>query len=225
MEFPEFTVRAVCFDLDGTMFNTEHLFFEAGGDVLRPYNRTMTREVMDVIIGRRPMESFRRLVDYLQITVDPEVLLEESRLRHDALIETKLEPMPGVVNVLRELARRGIPCAIATSSPREYAERLLRQAGLREYFQFLLTAEDVGVGKPNPEIYLKAAERFQVLPAEMVVFEDSAAGTKAAVTAGACAVAVPHEFTAGHDFSGAALTVASLQDGRIFPLLFPCGNA
>jgi HAD superfamily hydrolase (TIGR01509 family) len=212
-------VEAVCFDLDGTMFNTEHLFFEAGDTVLRKYDRRMTLDVMDVIIGRRPMESFILLVDYLGIDVDPMHLLEISREAHHALISEKLAPMPGVVELLETLAARGIPCAVTTSSPRDYAETLVEQSGLTKHFRFFLTSADVVQGKPHPEIYLKAANTFGVRPERMAVLEDSAAGTRAAVLARTRAIAVPHEFTAAHDFTGAELRVETLTDRRVYELL------
>lgn len=212
-------VEAVCFDLDGTMFNTEHLFFEAGDTVLQKFERRMTREVMDVIIGRRPMESFTRLVEYLAIDVDPAHLLEISREAHHELIREKLAPMPGVVDLLEALSKRGIPCAVTTSSPRDYAQSLVEQAGLMSHFQFFLTSADVTQGKPHPEIYLKAASTFGVRPEQMAVFEDSAAGTRAAVLARARTIAVPHEFTASHDFTGAELRVETLTDRQVYELL------
>lgn len=138
-------VEAVCFDLDGTMFNTEHLFFEAGDTVLQKFERRMTREVMDVIIGRRPMESFTRLVEYLAIDVDPAHLLEISREAHHELIREKLAPMPGVVELLEALSKQGIPCAVTTSSPRDYAQNLVEQAGLMSHFQFFFSPRQMSL--------------------------------------------------------------------------------
>jgi HAD superfamily hydrolase (TIGR01509 family) len=212
-------IRAVCFDLDGLMFNTEHVFFEAGGELLRRRGKEMTIDVMNVLIGRRPLESFKALVDYLRLTESPEALLDESRQIFHAMLAERLAPMPGLFDLLDRIEARGLPKGVATSSPRYYLNDVLGQFDLLRRFVITLTSEDVTHGKPNPEIYLKAAGLLNVEPAEMLVMEDSAAGTAAAVAAGAHVVSIPHEFTAGHDFAGAKHIAGSLADPYIHGLL------
>jgi len=205
-------IRAVCFDLDGLMFNTEHVFFDAGGELLRRRGHQMTVDVMNVLIGRRPHESFRALVKHLDLRDTPESLLAESKEIYEAMLAVRLAPMPGLFDLLERIEARQLPKGVATSSPRHYLNSVLGRFELLPRFDITLTAEDVTHGKPNPEIYLKAAEQFGVEPAEMLVLEDSHAGTQAAVNAGAHVVSVPHEFTLGHDFTGAKHVAHSLQD-------------
>jgi HAD superfamily hydrolase (TIGR01509 family) len=212
MKTPYPPVRAVCFDLDGLMFNTEHVFFVAGGELLRRRGHDMTVEVMNVLIGRRPHESFQALVRHLNLPDTPEALLAESKEIYEALLHEQLAPMPGLFELLDRIDARGLPKGVATSSPRHYLERVLGRFELLPRFPLTLTSEDVTQGKPHPEIYLKAAAAFGVQPSEMLVLEDSHAGTRAAVSAGAHVVSVPHEFTAGHDFAGAAHIAGSLRD-------------
>jgi beta-phosphoglucomutase-like phosphatase (HAD superfamily) len=95
----------------------------------------------------------------------------------------------------------------------------LEPFGLQKRFQFILTAEDIVHGKPHPEIYLTAARRFGVVPAEMMVLEDSQNGCLAAASAGAFTVAVPTQHSREHDFSRAALIADSLADPRILGAL------
>jgi beta-phosphoglucomutase-like phosphatase (HAD superfamily) len=90
---------------------------------------------------------------------------------------------------------------------------------LAQRFAFVLAAEDVIQGKPHPEIYEKAARRFGVSAAELLVLEDSANGCRAAVAAGARVVAVPGGHSRRHDFTGAAWIADSLADPRIYALL------
>lgn len=212
-------IRAVCFDLDGLMFNTEHVFFEAGGELLRRRGHTMTHDVMNVLIGRRPMESFVALVDYLKLTDSAEVLLAESREIYNAMLPSRLATMPGLLELLDAIEAAGLPKGVATSSPRYYLNDILGQFQLLPRFCMTLTSEDVTRGKPEPEIYLKAAKLLGVEPAEMLVMEDSHAGTKAGVAAGAHVVSIPHEFTSSHDFSGARHIATSLADPYILNLL------
>ncbi len=127
--------------------------------------------------------------------------------------------MPGLLELLDALERAGIPKAIGTSSSRELVDACLEPFGMRRRFQFILAAEDIVNGKPHPEIYLTAARRFGVPPAEMAVLEDSQNGCLAAAAAGAFTVAVPAEHSREHDFSSASLVVDSLADPRLYRAL------
>ena len=113
----------------------------------------------------------------------------------------------------------GIPKAIATSSCRELADACLTPFDLRGDSAFVLTSEDIVRGKPDPEVYLAAAARFGVQPAEMLVLEDSQNGCRAAAAAGAFTVAVPGEHSRQQDFSVASLVVGSLADARLYAAL------
>jgi HAD superfamily hydrolase (TIGR01509 family) len=201
------------------MFNTEHVFFEAGGELLRRRGHEMTIDVMNVLIGRRPMESFQALVRHLRLADDPAALLAESREIFHGMLAERLAPMPGLFELLDAIEAAELPKGVATSSPRYYLNDVLGQFALLPRFSVLLTSEDVTHGKPNPEIYLKAATLFEVDPAEMLVMEDSQAGTAAAVAAGAHVVSIPHEFTARHDFAGARHIAGSLADPYLYQLL------
>lgn len=214
-------IEAVCFDLDGLMFNTEHVFYEAGGILLARRSIPMSRGAMDAMLGKRPLESFRALVDYLQISEEPAELLAESRVIFGELLQSRLAPMPGVFELLDEIDALGLPMGVATSSPRDYLEDLLGRFKLRQRFQVTLTAEDVVQGKPHPEIYQKAAQLLGTTPPRMMVLEDSQTGTRAGVAAGAQVVSVPHEHTAEHDFTGAQHIAVGLSDPRIRTILKP----
>ena len=99
--------------------------------------------------------------------------------------------MPGLAELLDALEHGGIPKGIATSSGRRFTEHVLGRFDLAPRFQFILTGDDVSEGKPHPEVYLRAAANFGLSPANMMVLEDSQTGCRAAVAAGAFAVAVP----------------------------------
>jgi HAD superfamily hydrolase (TIGR01509 family) len=127
--------------------------------------------------------------------------------------------MPGAVALVEHLVARGLPRGVATSSGPDFAHDVLGRVGLLDRFGFVLTSADVTQGKPHPEIYETAAGRLGVRPERMLVLEDSAAGCRAAVAAGAVAVAVPGGHSRRHDFTGARLVAESLADPRIHALL------
>ena len=127
--------------------------------------------------------------------------------------------MPGLFELLTHIEERGLPKGVATSSRRPYIESLLVHFKLMDRFHVTLTAEDVTRGKPHPEIYLTAASRIGVAPAEMLVLEDSEMGTRSAAAAGAVAVSVPHEHSRSQDFSAAYDIATGLHDPKILRLL------
>ena len=205
-------IQVVVFDLDGLMFNTEELFFIAGNELLGRRGHRLTEDLLRQMIGRRAPEAFGLMRDTLQLEDSVESLLAESSALFNQLLETRLEPMPGLFDLLQELDRLQIPRGVATSSSRQFLRKLLGRFDLEEGFRHTLTAEDVTHGKPHPEIYHTAAQRFGITPEGMLVLEDSENGTRAAAAAGAVAVSVPHRHTRGQDFQVATQVVDSLAD-------------
>lgn len=213
------SIRAVAFDLDGLMFNTEHVFSKAGHELLRRRGLSLTPECMQGMLGRRPHEAFRFMCDLLEIDEPVEALLAESQVIFDELLPSILQPMPGLHELLDLLESRDIPKAVATSSPRPYLLNILGRFELADRFAFFLTAEDVTEGKPHPEIYQTAISQFGVAPNEMLVLEDSEAGTRAGAAAGAAVVSVPHEFSISQDFRVATHIAEHLMDKVIQALI------
>lgn len=213
------TPRAVVFDLDGLMFNTEELYVEVGTELLRRRGYEFSPELLDQMMGRPSRVALQIMIDThtLQATVE-ELLAETDELFPD-ILRQRLAPMPGLVELLDALEQRQIPKGIATSSRRAFVERVLAKFKYEPRFSPILTSEDITEGKPHPEIYLKAAERLGVATSEMVVLEDSQNGCASAVAAGAITVAVPSGHSKRHSFRGAALIADSLADRRIFELL------
>jgi HAD superfamily hydrolase (TIGR01509 family) len=127
--------------------------------------------------------------------------------------------MPGLYELLEHIESRGLVKGVATSSGRGYLEDILNRFDLLSRFHLTLAAEDVTHGKPHPEIYLTAALRLGVQPGEMLVLEDSHAGTSAAVSACAFAVSIPNEHSRHQDFSHATYVASRLDDPYILQLL------
>jgi HAD superfamily hydrolase (TIGR01509 family) len=211
-------IQAVCFDLDGLMFNTEEVFYISADVLLQRRGLRMTRGAMDAMLGRRPLESLTAFRDYMKLNEDPADLLAESRVIFHQMLETDLKPMPGLFDLLNLIEARNLPKGVATSSPRDYLDNIFSRFDLAPRFPIRLTAESVTHGKPNPEIYLKAAEQLGVRPENMLVLEDTETGTRAAAAAGAFIVSVPHEHTSEHDFSQSKYIASGLDDPFILRL-------
>jgi HAD superfamily hydrolase (TIGR01509 family) len=213
---PRQKIQAVVFDLDGLMFNTEELYIEVGSEVLRRRGCQFTPELLDAMMGRRPRQAIELMIQWTGLTNTVDQIEAESTEIFAPLLETRLQTMPGLMPLLAALEASGIPKAVATSSPRQFAERVLSSFELIPRFQFLLTAEDVTHGKPHPEIYVTAAGRLGLAPQQVLVLEDSQTGCQAAVAAGTVAVAVPGHVSQHHNFDGAALVLQSLQDAQLY---------
>jgi HAD superfamily hydrolase (TIGR01509 family) len=206
---------AVVFDLDGTLINSEDLYEQAGEEVLRRRGKTYDPVLREQIMGRPAVDSLRMMIEYHALTDPIEQLVRESGELMLRLMETSLAAMPGVYELLDELDAARVPYGVATSATRQYADFVLVRLEIQQQFQFVLTAEDIKHGKPAPDVYLLAAQRFGIRPPQMMVLEDSANGCRAGVAAGAFTVAVPNHHTRSHDFSGARFVADTLADPRI----------
>jgi len=212
-------VSAVAFDLDGLMFDTEALFYRVSAEVLAARGKSFTTEIMNAMLGRRAIDAANSLKTLAGLEEPVEDVLAEVRERFYALMDTAVHPTPGLYVLLDHIARRMLPIAVATSSRRSFAGRLLLRHGLHDRFAFVLGSEDVTCGKPDPEIYCLAAQRFGVAASSMLVLEDSPAGVAAAKAAGALTVGVPHERSPADALQAADLLVCRLDDPVLIQLI------
>lgn len=185
-------LTAVIFDFDGVVIDShlahEQSWFALADELSQP----MTRETFVSTFGQRN-ESILPLLGWaaegdletIQRLGDRKEELYRAILRAEGI-----EPLPGVVALLGDLKQQGIPCAIGTSTPRANVECVLELTGLGGFFQDVAASEDVSRGKPDPEVFLKAAAKLGAEPSCSVVIEDAHVGIRAAKSAGMKSVAV-----------------------------------
>jgi HAD superfamily hydrolase (TIGR01509 family) len=212
-------LQAVAFDLDGLMFNTEILYFEVGDEILRRRGHSFGTELREKMMGLPGPVAFQVMIDHHTLTDSVEQLQQESSEIFADILTTRLAPMPGCFELLNALEAASLPKCIATSSSRDFLDKVLAKYDLADRFDFFLTQESITRGKPDPQIYQLAAEQFGIDPQQMMILEDSQNGCRAAVASGAYAVAVPGEHSREHDFTGAALVADTLADRRIYEAL------
>jgi HAD superfamily hydrolase (TIGR01509 family) len=170
-------------------------------------------------MGCTPQDAFQGMIDAHKLPATWRELQIKSDEIFLSIMPDMLQPMPGLFRLLDHLDALGIPHAVCTSSNPELVYKMLPIHDLERRFDFILTSADVTHGKPHPEMYLRAAERFGVEPASMMVLEDSYNGCLAGANAGAFVVAVPGEHSQDQDFSMANLVAKTLDDERIMQIL------
>jgi HAD superfamily hydrolase (TIGR01509 family) len=218
-------LRAVVFDLDGLLVNTEELYHQVGSELLRRRGHEFLPDLLDKMMGRPQSVALRMMIEHHALDATVEQLAQETEEIFRALLDARLRPMPGAAELLAALEGASIPKAIATSSSRRFASDILNRLGWLARFQFLVCGDEVEHGKPQPDIYLAAARQLNLQPAQVLVLEDSQTGCRAAIAAGAFAVGVPAGHSRTHDFSGASLIADTLADARIYSALGICATA
>jgi HAD superfamily hydrolase (TIGR01509 family) len=207
--------RAVVFDMDGVLVDTEPAFFDAANIVLAEEAKRIEWERYRVLLGTSVEVTWESLIDMLDLHGN----LRSYLRRYGIVLRQELAkpraPLPGVVDLLDELARRETPVALATSSWRPWAEIVLASCGLSDRFACAATGDEVEHEKPAPDIYLKAAGLLGIEPERCVAVEDTAPGIASARAAGMHAVQVRAASTALPPLDAADLVLDSLEQ---FPL-------
>lgn len=205
-------LKAIIFDMDGLMVDTEPLARQAWDTVLSTFGHRLTDEIYLQMIGRRSRESVQIAWNAYQ----PPISAEELLARKTAVFETHLAQgipiMPGLLELHTEIARRHLPWAVATSSPRHHAQTILTQLGLIHTCRAIAAGDEVQHGKPAPDIYLLAAQRLGIAPQDCLALEDSVPGSQAAVAAGMTTIAIPNGDTQASRFPHVHHILPSLHD-------------
>ncbi|MEX1253573.1 MAG: HAD family phosphatase [Dehalococcoidia bacterium] len=207
--------RAVVFDMDGVLVDTEPAFFDAANAVLAEEGTRIEWERYQVLLGTSVEVTWQSLIDMLGLAGEPKTYLRRYGVVLRAELAKPRPPLPGVVWLLDELSRREVPVALATSSWRPWAEIVLTSCGLAGRFHNSATGDEVAHEKPAPDIYMKAAGLLGVEPERCVAIEDTAPGIASAQAAGMHAIQVRASSTALPPLDAADLVLDSLEQ---FPL-------
>jgi HAD superfamily hydrolase (TIGR01509 family) len=215
-------IAAIVLDLDGVLIDSEPVWEEVRRGLVAERGGHWPAEAQSRLMGMSTPEWARYLSADLGVGLPPEQVAGTVVARMASRYATALPLMPDATEALHRLAAQW-PLGLASSSPRTLIDAVLRSAGWTQLFQLTVSTEEVGRGKPDPEVYLTAAAGLGVPPASCAAVEDSSNGLRSAAAAGMRVIAVPHPryppATDALDLAAAALpnlaalTVAAIQGG------------
>ncbi len=206
---------AAIWDMDGTLVDTAELHFKAWAETAREMNLPFTRADFAATFGKRNPEILRQL--YGNRFSDDEIAYWGNRKEEHykaAARRQGVEPLPGVRQLLQSLHDAGFGQAVGSSAPRGNLDLILKLTKLESFFDALVSMEDTDRGKPDPQVFLVAAERLKVPPNRCLVVEDAVAGVQAAKAGGMKCIAVDfvgHHGEAALRGAGADLVVKTLE--------------
>ena len=207
-------VRAVVFDFDGLILETEEPIYVALRELWAEHGHDLPLELWAQSIGTNSGDAFDAIAELNKLAgtdYTEEGLTPRLRPRIDALIASQ-DLMPGVVDWVREAEELGLGVGIASSSGRSWIVGHLERLGHADRFPVVCCYDDVGVAKPAPDAYVGACRMLGAEPSEAIAVEDSVNGLRAAKAAGMRCIAVPTPMTKHLDFSEADLVIPSLAD-------------
>jgi len=214
----EAAARAVIFDMDGVLIDSGAHHRDAWRLLLGDIGVAPPAEYWRLTIGRPAEEAVPLLLGRRVEAEEAAELAQRKRELYTRLAARGTRPVGGAPAFLGTLARERVPCAVATSASRADADRLLTEVGLRQHFEIVVTAEDVRWGKPNPEVYLKAAAGLAIPSKACLVFEDSLVGVHAARNCGMRVIGLTTSHTGRELLTAGAERAISDFEGFVWPV-------
>jgi beta-phosphoglucomutase len=227
---PHTRFQAIIFDCDGVLVDTEYLKFLAWKEALEAQGIPFSIEEYMPLVGHSSKNILQMIREAKNIDILEEVI-EVKNGKYKLLQKHGVPPIPEMVSFALRLVESkqqlSVRLALASSAPKEEILANLKQIGLENAFDLIISGSDdleaytdaEGTNKPKPYIYIESAKRLGISPEFCLVFEDTKAGVDAAASAGMVAVAVPNQFTLTHDFSNAYRIISSYEEFASFGVL------
>ncbi len=185
-------IDLIIFDMDGLMFDTEKISFTAWETAAKQFNYIIDKALFEKTIGANINKTREIYANHFGESFPFDLIVSERVKISDEIIKTKGVPIKkGLIELINFLDDSKVKKAVATSTSRKRALDLLNRVQIYNCFDYVLCGDEIKNSKPDPEIFLKVADKFQILPNKCVVLEDSEAGIVAAHQAGMMPIMIP----------------------------------
>ncbi|MBR9692822.1 HAD family phosphatase [Candidatus Woesearchaeota archaeon] len=201
-------VKAVLFDMDGVLVDSERYFISDANKFFEVLIPTWTSDDFANISGRNAIDIHEILTRDYGLKMDFDIYIEQATAFVRTIYEKKVALMPGVESSIATLKEQGVPIALASSTLRSWIQMVTDRFKLE--FDTVVSAEDVDKGKPAPDIFLKAAADLNAQPSECIVIEDSRNGVAAAKAAGMYCIGFRADYNVKQDLSHADMEIDDL---------------
>jgi HAD superfamily hydrolase (TIGR01509 family) len=194
-------IKALVFDFDGLIIDTETPDYLSWAEIYMEYGTELSRDKWSTLIGGSgSFDPYQNLEERIGRELDRDQLRRRRRERCIALCEDQ-PILPGVLDMIQNASARKLHLGIASNSVGTWVKPNLKRLKLYDYFDVIITRDQVSSGKPDPEMYLKVLNSFGITGNEAIAFEDSHTGSMGAKRAGIYTIAIPNAMTHNHDFS------------------------
>ena len=178
-------LKAVLFDMDGVIVDTEPLHHKAYHMMFDDYNITVSKDLYESFTGQSTINVCKKLVEHFNLESNPEALVLCKRSHFNGLFDfdESLKLLPGVLELIKNYHQNGLTLVLASSASMGTINKVFKRFELDQYFVAKLSGADLKASKPHPEIFIKAAQAANQPPENCIVIEDSTNGLKAAIGA------------------------------------------
>ncbi|WP_143873633.1 HAD family hydrolase [Catenovulum sediminis] len=184
-------IQAILFDKDGTIFDSEKIYCESWIESAKAFNVPFSAKDYDKYVGIRANECYRLAQKEFGTDFPLDDFMRHNRAFIDEQKRRGIPVKPGFISFFDKARQTGVPLGLVTSSARDAAILSFTGTDFLRHFEVFVTGDDVENAKPSPECYFLAAQRLNISPDNILVFEDSNAGVQAALEAGCNVIAIP----------------------------------
>lgn len=205
-------ITAIIFDMDGLMIDSEPIQSKAYEQILKEYDKTpiLNNEGIVHKVGIKEKDNWKLLCEKYELSEPIDILMQKRSKSYLNLL-SDIKPMNGLMDLLNLLKLHQFKMALASSSVMEHITIVLSTLNIKDFFDAIVSGQDVERGKPYPDINLKAAQMIQTNPENCLVLEDAQSGVEAAKNGNMKVIAIPNKFTLSHYLSAADLILDSLE--------------
>lgn len=205
-------LKALIFDFDGLIIDTETPDYQSWADVYLQHGATLAREKWMSHVGAwGGFNPYEYLEEQIGREVDRKALREDRHQRYEELVAQQ-PILPGVLDMLNNATAKNLKIGLASNSFSKWAERHLKERNLHHYFDAIVTLDQITIGKPEPKMYQTALSLLDVTADEAIAFEDSPTGAMGAKRAGIYTIAIPNDMTRNENFSHVDHVANSMAD-------------